>query len=221
MSNKKYTRLFSFCPYLIIILVLLLCLSVWPWQLIGHTSYKNVSLEKGIFPNLNLSDGSILTGQFTPAHSRLDSISFQFLISGRAPDGTVTLELYDKDEKKICSTVLESGDVMNYRWVHFPIEDPDLELTPGESYTWRLKARDYEEVSLALYSGSPVIGPEESGPFYYNGNPEEKLLPAMTFTYTDRVDREHCLPYDTAFLLFGLLLLAAYYKFEKTTEETL
>lgn len=219
MINKKYMRLFSFYPYLIAALVILSCLAIWPWQLWGHTSYQNVSLERGIFPNLNLSDGSILTGEFIPSHGRLDSLSFRFLISGRAPDGTVTLELYDSNEKKLCSTTLESGDVMNYRWVRFPIEDTELELRPGESYLWRMRARDYEDASLALYSGSPIIGPEESGQFYYNGIPEEKYLPAVTYTYTDKVDGAHCLPYYTVSLLFGLLLLTACRKFEKTTEE--
>lgn len=217
MTNTNIKRLFSFYPYLIAALVLLLCLAVWPARLLGHTTYESASLETGLFPNLNLSDGSIIVGEFTPAHKQLDSISFQFLSSGKAPDGTVTLELYDRLEQKIYSVTLESGDIMNYRWIHFPVDGP--ELTPGEQYTWHLRAYDYDEASLALYSGSPATGPEEAGQFYYNGFHEEKLSPAVIYTYTDRIDGSHYLPYYTAFILFGLLLFVMCRKFEKTDEE--
>lgn len=219
MTNETRKKLFSFYPYCIAFFVVLLCLAVWPLQLLGHTSYESASLERGIFPNLNLSDGSVPAGEFTPAHRQLDSISFRFLISGQAPDGTVTLELHSgpqQQKQKICSVELESGDIMNYRWIDFPL---DLELEPDATYTWQLRAADYEEASLALYSGSPVIGPNEAGPFYYNDIPEEKHMPAVIYTYSDQIDAERCLPYYAAFLLFGLLLFTMCRKFEKYTED--
>lgn len=206
MTGKNFKKLFSCYPYVIAAFVLLLCLFVWPLRLLGHTSYESTSLETGIFPNLNLSDGSILIEEFTPSHEQLDSISLQFLISGSAPDGTVTLELYDDSGTKLHSVTLESGDIMNYRWIDFPT---DLRLDTSRTYSWYLYAQDYDEASLALYSGSPMTGPKEATAFYYNGYHEEDLTPAVIYTYTDRVDQEHALPYYTVFLLFGLLLFAA------------
>lgn len=206
MKGETFKKLFSYYPYIIAVFIFLLCIAVWPLRLIGHTSYESASLERGIFPNLNLSDGSIVTGEFVPSHSRLDSISFQFLISGSAPDGTVTLELYNQFDQKLYSVTMESGDIMNYRWIKFPV---GMELSPEETYAWHLRAYDYEEASLALYSGSPSTGPDEAGAFYYNGYAEEDLTPAVVYTYTDKVDQQHCLPYDTAFILVGLLLFAA------------
>ena len=91
MFSAKYKKLFSYYPFIIAALVALLCVMVWPLGLLGHTTYESTSLERGIFPNLNLSDSSILTGQFRPSHKQLDSISFRFLISGSAPEGTVDL----------------------------------------------------------------------------------------------------------------------------------
>ncbi len=217
MANEKYKKLFSFYPCIIAGMTLLLCLSVWPLRLLGHTVYKSASLERGIFPNLNLSDGSILTGEFTPTHRQLDSISFRFLISGQAREGTVELSLSDDQGHDIYSVILESGDVMNYRWIHFPVE---TELEADRTYIWHLQADGYEEASLALYSGSPVIGPEEAGPFFYNGAPEEKHTPAVIYTYTDKVDKAHCLPYYTVILLIGLLFFSMCRKFEKTDEDT-
>ncbi|MBO5095064.1 MAG: hypothetical protein J6C33_12050 [Lachnospiraceae bacterium] len=205
MTGEKFKQLFSYYPFIIAAFVFLLCIAVWPLRLIGHTSYESSSLERGIFPNLNLSDGSVVIGEFTPFHDRLDSISFQFLISGSAPDGTVTLELYNQFDQQLYSVTMESGDIMNYRWIKFPV---NMELSSSETYTWRLRAYDYDEASLSLYSGSPLIGPEEAGAFYYNGYAEEKLTPAVTYTYTDKVDQQRCLPYYTVFVLLGLLLLA-------------
>lgn len=206
MKGKTFKKLFFYYPYIIAVFVFLLCIAVWPLRLIGHTSYESASLERGIFPNLNLSDGSIALGEFVPSHSRLCSISFQFLTSGSAPDGTVTLELYNQFDQQLYSVTMESGDIMNYRWSKFPI---DMELSPEETYTWRLRAYDYEEASLALYSGSLSTGPEEAGAFYYNGRAEEHLTPAVVYAYTDKVDWQRALPYDTFFILLGLLLLAA------------
>lgn len=215
---KKYRMLFSFYPYLIAALVLLLCLFVCPMSLIGHTTYQSSSLETGLFANLELTDNSIVISEFTPSHKQLDSISFRFLSSGKAPEGTVTLELYNKMQKKICSVTLESGDIMNYRWIDFPI---DMELETDEIYCWQLRAYDYdeEEASLSLYSGGTATGPDEAGMLYYNGKAKKELTPAVIYSYTDRVDAEHALPYYIVFLLLGLLLFTACRKFEKTNED--
>lgn len=215
---KKNQRLFSFYPYLIIALVLLLCLLVCPMKLIGHTTYQSSSLETGLFANLELTDGSIVISEFTPSHRQLDSISFRFLSSGKAPEGTVTLELYDKTQEKVYDITLESGDIMNYRWIDFPI---DMELETDEIYAWQLRAYDYDEEdsSLFLYSGGTATGPDESGKLYYNGEAEKELTPAVIFSYTDRVDTGHAMPYYIIFFLFGLLLFTACRKFEKTSED--
>ncbi len=203
MFYEKYKKCFSYYPFMIAALILFMCLAVWPLGLLGHTRYESASLERGIFPNLNLSDASILTCKFTPAHRQLDSISFRFLISGQAREGTVDLSLSDDTGKDIFAVTLESGDVMNYRWIDFPIE---MELDTERTYMWHLQAHEYEEASLALYAGSPVIGPEETGDFYYNGMQEEKLAPAVIYTYTDKIDDSNYLPYYTVFLILGLLL---------------
>ncbi len=206
-----------FCyPYIVAALTVLLCLAVWPLGLFGHTTYKSTSLEEGIFPNLNLSDGSIVTGEFTPRHSRLTAISFRYLISGDAPDGEVSLELCDQAGKTVCTVTLESGDIMNYRWCRFPV---DAVLEAGETYTWHMKASEYEDTPLALYSGSPVIGPQEAGKFYYNGAPDETRTPAAVYTYTDRIDGEHYLPWYAAFAILGVLLTVMCRKFETPDEE--
>lgn len=216
MTRETCKKLFSFYPCMIAVLVVLLCLSIWPLGLLGHTSYESASLERGIFPNLNLSNGSVLTGEFTPSRRHLTGISFRFLISGQAREGTVDLTLSDDTGTDICAVTLESGDVMNYRWVHFPLE---TELDPERTYHWHMQAHEYDEASLALYSGSPVIGPQEAGTFYYNGSQEEKLTPAMIYTYIDAVDETCYLPYYTVCLLFGLLLFFMCRKFEKTNED--
>jgi len=217
MSSGRTKKLISFYPCLIAVLVFLLCLAVWPLRLLGHTTYESPSLETGIFPNLNLSDGTILTGEFTPTHQRLSSLSFRFLTNGQAPrDGTVSLALCDPSGKELTSITLESGDVMNYRWIAFPLE---AQLEPGKTYQWKMQAEDYEDVPLALYSGSPSTAPEEAGPFFYNGSPEEKYSPAVIYTYTDKIDKSHCLPYYTAFLLLGILACTACGRFDKKSEE--
>lgn len=215
---KNYRKLFSFYPYLIAVLVLLLCLFVCPMNLIGHTTYQSSSLETGLFANLELTDSSIVISEFTPSHKQLDSISFRFLSSGKAPEGTVTLELYNKMQKKICSVTLESGDIMNYRWIDFPM---DIELETDEIYCWQLRAYDYdeEEASLSLYSGGTATGPDEAGMLYYNGDLKKDLTPAVIYSYTDRVDAEHAMPYYIVFLLLGLLLFTACRKFETTNED--
>ena len=210
MFSEKYKKLFSYYPFIIAALVALLCVMVWPLGLLGHTTYESTSLERGIFPNLNLSDSSILTGQFRPSHKQLDSISFRFLISGSAPEGTVDLGVSDDAGHDIFAVTLESGDVMNYRWIDFPFE---MELDTARTYTWHLKAHNYDEASLALYAGSPVIGPEEAGDFYYNGAQEETLTPAVIYSYTDQIDDAHYLPYYTVFLLLGLLLCMMCHRF--------
>lgn len=205
MTGETFKKIFSYYPYIIAAFIFLLCIAVWPLCLIGHTSYESASLETGIFPNLNLSDGSIVTGEFSPSHDQLDSISFQFLISGSAPDGTVTLELYNQFDQQLYSVTMESGDIMNYRWIKFPV---DMKLSSSETYAWHLRAYDYDEASLALYSGGPSTGPEEAGALYYNGSQEKKLTPAVIYTYTDKINRQRCLPYYTVFVLLGLLLFS-------------
>lgn len=215
---KKLQKLFPFYPYMLTALALIVCLLICPLQLIGHTAYDSSSLETGIFPNLVLTDGSIITSEFTPSHKQLDRISFRFLSSGSAPEGTVSLTLFDKMEKKICEVTLKSGDIMNYRWIPFPI---DTRLTPGDTYTWQLRAYDYDEEdsSLCLYSGGLSTAPEESGRLYYNGEKEKNFSPAIIFSYTDRVDSEHALPYYVIAALLALLLFTACRKFEETSKE--
>ncbi len=212
MKRVTIQKLFSCYPYVIALLVLLLCLAAYPLQLIGRTEYESGSLETGIFPNLDLSGGETAICTFTPSRGHLTSVSFRFLISGKAPDGSVTLELYDEQQKKLASCILEAGDVMNYRWIDFPV---DLSLEAGKTYAWRLQASDYEEASLSLYGGSPDIGPVETQTFYYNGLEQETITPAAVYTYTGRIERESALPYYTAFLLLGLILYGAFRKFEK------
>lgn len=215
---KIFKKLSSIYPYVIAALVLMLCLMVWPMQLIGNTSYESSSLESGIFPNLELADSSAATCKFTPSHARLDQISFRFLCTKSAPEGSLVLTLYDDQQKKIYDTTLESGDVMNYRWIHFPI---DLQLIPGQTYIWQLRAHDYDkdEVSLALYSGGISTGPAEAGEFYYNGSYQEHFTPAVVYSYTDRADQRHAMPYYLIFLLIGLLLFTAIRKCEQTNED--
>ena len=214
----NFKKLSAFIPHLTVAFVLLLCLLVWPLRIIGHTTYENASLDDGIFPNLKMEDNSVVISEFTPAHSQLDSISFRFLISGKAPDGTVTLDIYDDTQEVIYSVTLDSGDIMNYRWIHFPV---DMELDTERTYSFMLRAYDYdlEESSLSLYSGGVATGPDESGQLYYNGSPMDELIPAIIFSYTDRIDAKHALPYYTTFLLFGMLLLTALRKFEKPDKD--
>lgn len=215
---KKLQKLFPSYPYVLTALALIICLFVYPLKLIGHTDYESSSLETGIFPNLVLTDGAIITSEFTPAHEQLDHISFRFLSSGNAPEGTVTLTLFNKMQEQLADVTLESGDIMNYRWIDFSI---DAKLEPDEIYTWQLRAHDYneEEASLSLYSGGISTGPKESGTLYYNGEKEETFTPAVIFSYTDRVDAEHALPYYVVIILLGLLLFSTCRKFEQTSEE--
>lgn len=216
---KKSQKLFSLYPYVTAALVVMMCLLVCPLQLIGHTAYESSSLETGIFPNLDLTDGSIAISEFSPSHKHLDRISLRFLSSGSAPDGTVTLELYDSMQQKLCEVSLPSGSIMNYRWISFPL---DVELEAGETYTWLLRACDYdpEKASLSLYTGGASTAPDESGAFYYNGSREKNWTPAVIFSYTDRADIEHAMPYYIVIFLIGLLLFTACSKFEKTNEDT-
>lgn len=220
MDSKLLKKLFSFYSYLIVLLVFLLCLCVWPLRLFGHTIYENTSSEEGIFPNLELSGGEAASGQFYPAHARLESISFQFLSSGSAKDGKVTLSLTDIDGTPICETTLTSGDIMNYRWISFPIEQT---LSTDNCYVWSLQAQDYEDASLALYTGSPLIGPEaeltDTTGFYYNWIPYDNLTCAIRFSYTDKIDSAHKLAYWAAFVLFGMLLYAACRRIETMQED--
>ena len=212
----KIKKLLSFYPYWITALVLLLCIAVHPMHILGHTTYENASLEDGIYPNLKLEDGSVVISEFIPAHAQLDEISFRFLCSGSAPDGVVSLQILDDTMEEIYSTSLESGDIMNYRWITFPL---DVELVSGKRYFIFLRAYDYEDAALTLYCGGPSTAPEESGQLYYNGNPENNLTPAVIYSYTDRVDSAHALPFYIAFLLIGLILFSTFAKFENTPKE--
>jgi len=214
----KIKKLLSFYPYWITALVLLLCIAVHPMHILGHTTYENASLEDGIYPNLKLEDGSVVISEFTPAHAQLDEISFRFLCSGSAPDGIVSLKVVDANMKEIYESKLESGDIMNYRWISFPI---DASLKQGTSYYILLHAQNYdaEDAALTLYCGGPSTAPEESGQLYYNGNPESTLTPAVIYSYTDRVDSAHALPFYIAILLIGLILFSTFTKFENTPKE--
>ena len=198
-------------PYIIAAFVLLMCLAVWPLRLFGHTTYENTSLDRGLSPDLLLSDDSLVIGEFTPEKEKLESISFKFLTSGKAPDGQITLEIYDSFGDEIQSVTLKSGDAMNYRWTVFPL---DLTLDPEQTYTYRLFAFDYDDASLSLYVGADTTAPAESGRFFYNGSSPGNISSAITYTYTGKVDAEHYLPYYAAILIFGLILYAACRKSE-------
>lgn len=207
------------CSYGIAAVVFLLCLAVWPLGLLGHTTYKNITPDRGLSADLQLSDGSLAIGEFTPAHSHLESLSFQFLTRGQALDGMITLEIFDSQGSSIHSITLKSGDAMNYRWTSFPLK---LTLSTEETYTYALSASGYSADSLFLYTGADTISPSESGSFYYNGTSSGSVFPAITYQYQGKADQSHCLPYYAVFFLSGLLFLAACRKFtphEEITDE--
>ena len=103
-------------------------------------------------------------------------------------------------------------------------DDAELYMEMQDPYFWDWVERysydyDEEDSSLFLYSGGTATGPDESGKLYYNGEAEKELTPAVIFSYTDRVDTGHAMPYYIVFFLFGLLLFTACRKFEKTSED--
>lgn len=215
LTNMK--KIFTlFYPYMIPIFVLFLCLAVYPLNLIGHISYENASLERGIYPNLDLTNGQVVSAEFTPSKEHLDQISFRFLSGGYAPDGCVTVSIYDIADELVAEETLESGEIMNYRWIPFKL---DADLNTDELYRYQISASDYEDASLALYTGSPLIGPEENGMVYYEGIPENDMTIAAIFAYTAHVDKAHALSYDAIILLFGILCFSICNQITKTDKE--
>jgi len=219
MTRQKLKSLFPFYPYIIAAFVLLLCLLVWPLRLLGHTSYKSASLDRGITDNLSLSDSFEASGQFVPSREFLESISFQFTKSSQAQGGSVILELYNSAQTPVASVSVDIDDIMSYRWISFPV---DFRAEPGQTYTWRIRTDGCPEDGLRLYTGSAAIGPGESVSFYYNAYdaaPVSGLAPYVTYTYRDRPDFSHALPYYSIFFLCGLLLFSMCRKFETTNED--
>ena len=216
MTNPNAKKL-TIYPYIIAVIVFLMCLAVWPLGLLGHTTYQNTTPDRGLTADILLSDDSLAIGEFTPQKAHLESLSFKFLTRGQAPDGQITLDIVDSFGKPVHSVTLDSGDAMNYRWAVFPM---DVTLDTEEAYSFRLSATDYEDAELSLYTGADSFAPKEAGNFYYNGSSPGDIYPAITYRYTGKTDKEHCLSYYAMILLFGLLLFAACRKFKSHEEIT-
>lgn len=216
MTLQKYRNLFFFYPYIILGLLFLLCLLVWPLGLLGHVSHESTALDRGIAASIDLSGHAVAAGDFTPSGKRLESISFQFLKSAQAQDGTATLELYNSARTPVTSVSIDIADIMNYRWISFPI---NLPLEQGQTYTWRLQTDNCPEGGLLLYAGSATIGPKEAGAFSYNDTPLPAQAPYVTYTYRNRPDFMGALPYYIVFFLCGMLLFAMCRKFEPIHED--
>ena len=155
-------------------------------------------------------------GEFTSFKEHLESISFQFIKSSQAQEGTAILELYNSAQTPVTTVSLDIADIMNYRWISFPL---DLPLEPGQTYTWRIRTANCPENGLIMYAGSSTIGPEEAGTFSYNNTPLPAQAPYVTYTYRGRPDFLHALPYYILFFLCGMLLFSMCHKFEQIYED--
>lgn len=196
----------SFSVYIIPVIVVVLCLLVWPCKLIGTSTYTSASLDKGLFNTITLSEGSALSGNFIPAKTKLKSLAFRFQTYGETPDGVIRLELFDEAGVSVGSSSLQAGDYLNGRWAKFPLKG--LRLDTAQTYTYRLSSEHFGDNPPTVYMGGPIIGPTEMRECYYNDNPVG-ITPAVTFTYLGKAGLTHALPLYVCILCFGIVLFLA------------
>ena len=114
MTLQKYRNLFFFYPYIILGILFLLCILVWPLRLLGHTSYERAALDRGITGSIDLSGSAMAAGEFTSFKEHLESISFQFIKSSQAQEGTAVLELYNSAQTPVTTVSLDIADIKSF-----------------------------------------------------------------------------------------------------------
>lgn len=199
----------------IVIITVILCLMIWPFQYLYHSSYSVYGETEPAYTG-NVTMEEIVLQEFSPAKDHIRDLSVSCRVNDVHYMDRVFVTLYDAGYNILYQEVLQFPDIELRGGINIT---PELDVIPGETYYLGFNVHFDSIGTLQIAcADQSVLQIEECGALAYAGIPFENQAILIQFHYTApysaglRILCIVCILACGALLYFGIVWLCEFFK---------